>query len=355
MMDWTDFQQSPLILIFACVAGFVFALPAVFMIKKWGRSLRFLDWSLDLSLLSKPVLSLIPALFVVAASERLVFDAPGMSILRHMIRVWSIASFGWLAVNLLDVIMRAILRRYDMTAADNLKARQVHTQIQVIHKILAVFIFLITAALALITFNSVKQVGVSILASAGVFGIIIGFAAQKTLGNLIAGIQIALAQPIRLDDVVVVEGEWGRIEEIALTYVVVKIWDERRLVLPISYFTEKPFQNWTRTTSKIIGSVFIYTDYRMPVEPLRAKLNELLDQSKLWDRDVRVLQVTNTTDRSMELRALMSAAGSGQAWDLRCEVREGLIAYMQQEYPEYLPKTRVELKEMPRRQEPAGS
>ncbi|MCA9395767.1 MAG: mechanosensitive ion channel, partial [Candidatus Omnitrophica bacterium] len=208
--------------------------------------------------------------------------------------------------------------------------------------LITVIIVVLTVAMMMMTFGSIRQVGMSILASAGVFGIVIGFSAQKTLGNLIAGIQIAIAQPMRLDDVVIVEGEWGWIEEINLTYVVVRIWDQRRLIVPISQFIEKPFQNWTRTTAQILGTVFIYTDYTAPVDKIRQKLTEILNQSSDWDRQVNSLQVTNATEKTVEIRALMSASTSPKAWDLRCEVREKLIQFLQEEYPQHLPQLRVE-------------
>ncbi|MDH5656205.1 MAG: mechanosensitive ion channel family protein, partial [Spirochaetia bacterium] len=182
-----------------------------------------------------------------------------------------------------------------------------------------------------------------ILASAGIMGIIAGLAAQKSISALFAGIQIAITQPFRIDDVVIVEGEWGRIEEITLTYVVVKIWDERRLVLPITYFLEKPFQNWTRTTSDLLGTVFIYADYSIPVQIIRSRLEEFLKKSKLWDGRVCSLQVTNLKDSTVELRALMSSRDASDSWDLRCEIREKLLEYIQKEFPEKLPKIRLEM------------
>jgi len=236
-----------------------------------------------------------------------------------------------------------ILSRYDITAKDNLEARRVATQIRVIQRMIVAVIIVLTVAFMLMIFPRVRQVGVSLLASAGVLGIVLGFAAQKTLGNFIAGIQIALAQPIRLDDVVIVEGEWGWIEEIALTYVVVRIWDLRRLVVPISYFTEKPFQNWTRVSADILGSVFVYADYTVPVQAVREELTRLLKGDPRWDKKVNVLQVTEMKEHTVELRALMSAADSPTAWELRCAVREGLLRFLQQKYPQALPRTRVEM------------
>ena len=194
-------------------------------------------------------------------------------------------------------------------------------------------------------FESVRSVGVSIFASAGIAGLIIGLAAQKALGSILAGLQIAITQPIRLDDVVIVENEWGWIEEINLTYVVVRIWDKRRLVVPSTYFLDRPFQNWTRTSADILGTVFIYTDYTIPFEPLRKELTRLLESSPHWDGKVNVLQVTDAKETTLEIRALMSAATSPLAWDLRVYIREKLIEFIQKEYPQCLPRTRVVLQE----------
>jgi small-conductance mechanosensitive channel len=192
-------------------------------------------------------------------------------------------------------------------------------------------------------FEQVRGLGTSVLASAGVLGIVIGFAAQRTIANLFAGFQLALTQPIRIDDVVIVEGEWGRIEEITLTYVVVRIWDLRRLILPLSYFIERPFQNWTRREADILGTVFLYADYTIPVDALREELKRIAAQSPNWDGKVCGLQVTDATEQTIELRSLVSACDASKAWDLRCEVREKLIAFVQKNYPASLPKVRAEL------------
>ena len=206
-------------------------------------------------------------------------------------------------------------------------------------------IVILTIAVTLMMFEPLRGIGVSMLASAGIAGLIIGLSAQKVLGNLLAGIQIAITQPIRLDDVVIVENEWGWIEEITLTYVLVKIWDLRRLVVPISYFIEKPFQNWTRTSADILGTVFIYADYTIPIGKLREELTRILQSTDLWDGKVNGLQVTDAKENTLELRALMSAIDSPKAWDLRCLVRERLITFVQEHYPQCLPKYRAELKQ----------
>jgi hypothetical protein len=193
----------------------------------------------------------------------------------------------------------------------------------------------------LMVFDSVRQFGASILASAGVAGIVVGFAAQRSIATLLAGFQIALTQPIRVDDVVIVENEWGRIEEITLTYVVVRIWDQRRLVVPITYFIEQPFQNWTRTSSEMLATVFLHTDYTVSVGALRDELTRILSRSTLWDQRVNVLQVTDAREHTLEIRALASAADASRAWDLRCEIREQLVVFVQENYPASLPKLRV--------------
>ena len=214
----------------------------------------------------------------------------------------------------------------------------------ILEKVIIFVIILFALGMILLSFESIRKIGIGIFASAGVAGIIIGLSAQKVVGALLAGIQIAITQPFRIDDAVVVENEWGWIEEINLTYVVVRIWDKRRLVLPSTYFLEKPFQNWTRTTAEILGTVFIYTDYTIPFQPLREELTRLLDECDLWDKNVNVLQVTNATESTVEIRILVSAKNSPTAWDLRVYVREKMIEFIQRNYPQSLPRTRVELK-----------
>jgi hypothetical protein len=211
-------------------------------------------------------------------------------------------------------------------------------------KVTIAFIILITLAVVLLSFNNVRKIGAGLLTGVGVGGIIVAFAAQKSLGNLLAGFQIAFTQPIRIDDVLVVEGEWGRVEDITLTYVVLNIWDQRRLILPINYFIEKPFQNWTRSTSEILGTVFLYMDYTFPVENLRTELTRLLNTSELWDQRVGILQVTDAKEATMEIRALVSARNSSQAFDLRCYIRENLIKYIRENNPESLPQHRHDIR-----------
>ncbi|MGR8918119.1 MAG: mechanosensitive ion channel family protein [Gammaproteobacteria bacterium] len=284
-------------------------------------------------------------LFPLLAVGALLPLAPGLDaaggMLRHATGVGVIAALTWLAVALVDAGARIVTRRHDVSQADNLEARRVHTQILVLERTLAVVIVALGLAAALMTFPRVREIGQSLLVSAGVAGLAIGLAARPVLENLIAGLQLAFTQPIRVDDVVIVEGEWGRIEEITATYVVVAIWDERRLVVPFSRFISEPFQNWTRRSADILGTVFLHADYTVPVDAVREELERLCAEHPLWDGRVCVLQVTNANDRTVELRALVSASDSGRAWDLRVDLRERLIAFLQRDYPECLPRTRI--------------
>jgi small-conductance mechanosensitive channel len=252
----------------------------------------------------------------------------------------TIVLIGWVAITTVNVAAEFYLQRFRIDVADNLLARKHRTQINILKRSAITLLTVVTAAAALMTFESVRQYGVSLFASAGVAGLVVGFAARPVLSNLIAGVQMAITQPIRIDDVVIVEGEWGRIEEITLTYVVVCIWDLRRLIVPLTYFIEKPFQNWTRASADLLGTVFVYVDYTVPVDRVRAKVEELVKASPLWDGKVVGLQVTDTKSDTLELRALASAANSGDAWNLRCELREKLIDFLQREYPGSLPKRR---------------
>jgi small-conductance mechanosensitive channel len=270
--------------------------------------------------------------------------SPGvLFFLRQLLTILLIASMAWLIIKIAFVIEELILSQFRVDVRDNLTARRVHTQIQILKKVVIVVIAILALASIMMTFEKVRHLGTSILASAGIAGIIIGLAAQRSIATLLAGLQVAITQPIRLDDVVIVENEWGRIEEITLTYVVVRIWDLRRLIVPITYFLEKSFQNWTRVSADLLGTVFIYVDYTVPIQAVREELHRILENSKLWDKRVCVLQVTNATERTVELRALMSAADSPSAWELRCEVREQLIEFIRKNYPDGLPKVRAEL------------
>lgn len=265
------------------------------------------------------------------------------SFIGHLSTILMIIAIIWLAIITVKIVKHRILENYDISSVDNIQARRIYTQFNIFERVIIFVLVLIGIAVALMSFSSIRSIGVAMLSSAGIAGIVIGFAAQKALGTLFAGIQIAFTQPIRLDDVVIVEGEWGRIEEITLTYVVVAIWDKRRMVLPTTYFIEKPFQNWTRQSSDILGTVFIYTDYSVPFDELRAEMTRLLESSPLWDQKVNVLQVTDSTAHAVEIRATMGAENSGNSFDLRVMVREHLITFIQKNYPDSFSRTRVQM------------
>ncbi|HVI54779.1 MAG TPA: mechanosensitive ion channel domain-containing protein [Luteibacter sp.] len=260
--------------------------------------------------------------------------------LEHAVSLGLIGACTWFVVRCIGALDATVSRFNPIDLEDNLRARRVQTQARVLSRTGSVVAVVLGIGVALMTFPTVRQFGASLLASAGLAGLAVGLAAKPVLGNLIAGLQIALTQPIRLDDVVVIEGEWGKIEEITSTYVVVRIWDERRLVVPLQYFIEHPFQNWTRTNSQVLGSAMLWFDYGLPLDPLRTELERLCKQAPEWDGRVCVLQVVDTNDKAMQLRALVSSSNSSKSWDLRCKVREGLIAFVQREYGGFLPRLR---------------
>ncbi len=264
-----------------------------------------------------------------------------LSLLYNQSQILVTVGISWVLIVLIRTLKTAFLKRFDISIEDNLASRKVYTQINILEKVLIFIIILFALGMVLLSFESIKKIGIGLFASAGLAGIIIGLSAQKVVGSLLAGIQIAITQPFRIDDAVLVENEWGWIEEINLTYVVVRIWDKRRLVLPTTYFLEKPFQNWTRTSADIIGSVFLYVDYTISFQALRNELSRLLNKSDLWDKKVNVLQVTDSKESTLELRILVSAKNSPTAWDLRVYIREKMIEFIQKNYPESLPRTRV--------------
>ncbi len=328
----------------ALVLGLAAGLVLLFLLKK--RLLRrFEALSAVPGLLKKirtPVLAFLPVFFLRLILPALQLPPQVAEIVEPVLNIWMILALAFAATRGAGVAREAVMSRYRLDEKDNLKARAVYTQLRVIERIVIFIVVVVAVAAILMSFGRVRQLGVSILASAGIAGLVIGLAAQKTIGSVLAGLQIALTQPIRIDDVLIVEGEWGKVEEITLTYVVVAIWDQRRLVVPITYFLETPFQNWTRQTSELLGTVFIHTDYTVPVEELRKEVTRILEGSELWDGRVAGLVVTEARERTVELRALMSAPDSGTAWDLRCQVREKLLDYLQKNYPESLPRIRIE-------------
>ena len=250
---------------------------------------------------------------------------------------------GWGAAIAVRILSDGYLSRFKTTEEDNLQARKHITQVGILRRAADILIFVVTVSAALMTFAPVRQYGVSLFASAGAASLIVGLAARPLLTNLIAGVQIAITQPIRMEDAVIVEGEWGWIEEITSTYVVVRLWDWRRMILPISYFLEKPFQNWTHNSAALIGSIFFFLDYRVQVEALRAKLLDVVKDSPLWDGKVVNLQVSDVMEHTVQIRMLVSARNAPQTWDLRCEIREKILRYLQEECPDALPRTRIRM------------
>lgn len=315
-----------------------------FLIKKFGKDPKYLIPHGTFKKISSPIFLIIVSIWLRSPSLRTLLQLEDYSYyFKKASTILFILSLTWLSLNLLKIVKTIIVSNYDVNVKNNLKARKIYTQFNILERIFIFIIIIFAVGAVLMSFESIRELGVSIFASAGVAGIIIGFSAQKMIGTVLAGIQIAIAQPIKIDDVVIVEGEWGWIEEITLTYVVVKIWDKRRLIVPTPYFIEKPFQNWTKTSSDILGTVFLYTDYNVSFDALREELTKILNSTDLWDKEVNVLQVTESKQNSVEIRALMSAKDSPTAWDLRVLVREKLITFLQQNYPESIARNRVML------------
>jgi small-conductance mechanosensitive channel len=271
------------------------------------------------------------------------FPSRQATAIQHGLGILFIVLVGWAVLAAVDIGAALYLRRYRVDVADNLLARKHVTQVRILKRAVNTLVILLTAGMALMTIPGVRQLGVSVLAAGGAAGIIVGLALQPVLSNLMAGLQIALTQPIRIDDAVNIQNEFGTVEEINATYVVVRLWDQRRLITPLKYFIEQPFQNWSHQSSQLLGTIMFYVDYRVPIEPLRKRFEEIVRASKLWDRRVMAFQVTDARERTVELRGLISARNAGEAFDLRCEVREKMIAFLRNEFPDLLPRNGVEL------------
>lgn len=301
-------------------------------------------WDMILSpLVGRTLRLILPLVAIIVGLPLFPITAEEVMYFRTGLSVLFVVFISAILFQVVRALEEGILAGFPVDVADNLQARKLHTQVTVLKKVALVAISIFALASILMVFEPLRRFGTSILASAGIAGIIIGFAAQRSLGTLLAGFQIAITQPIRLDDVVIVENEWGRIEEITLTYVIVRIWDLRRLVLPIDYFITQPFQNWTRTSADILGSVFLHVDYTVPISEMRGAMDRILEHAPKWDKKVKVLQVTDALERTLQLRILVSAADAGSAWDLRCQVREEMIEFIRDNYPEALPRFRAEL------------
>ncbi|WP_446743459.1 mechanosensitive ion channel family protein [Silvibacterium acidisoli] len=262
--------------------------------------------------------------------------------IRITLHIILVILIGWFAIGCVYVVQDALMRRYDLTVANNVRARRVHTQTQFLRRILIGFIAIIDFGCILWTFPDPQlwHYGSGLIASAGLASLVLATAAKSTVANLLAGLQIAFTEPIRIDDVVVIQGEWGKIEEITTSYVVVNIWDARRLIVPLSYFIENSFQNWTREKSDLLGTSFLYVDYSIPVQALRDHFTKILTASPLWDGRVNATQVTNLSEHTMEIRCLMSARNSSEQFDLRCIIREEMVKFIQENYPDAFPRTR---------------
>ncbi|HVO88566.1 MAG TPA: mechanosensitive ion channel domain-containing protein [Casimicrobiaceae bacterium] len=297
----------------------------------------------------------LPATWVLwLASFNLVLEsAPatlrGYGTARQALAVALVAALTWLGVRLARAVTDIVIELHPSTAVDNIEARRLQTQARVLGRTLSVLVVIIGVALVLMSFPGVRQIGTSLLASAGLAGLVAGLAARPVLSNLIAGMQIAFTQPMRIDDVLIVENEWGRVEEIRGSYVVLRLWDERRLVIPLQWFIEHPFQNWTRSSSQIMGTTFVWVDFHTRLDPLRKEVDRLCKADPAWDGRVAILQVTDTNEHAMQLRVLVSSADSGKNFDLRCRVREGLIDFLQREQPDALPRLRANVRALPER------
>lgn len=336
------FAYSAAILACAVIGGLIIHALTFWLTARIARSTASILGDSLVAHLRRPARFMIPLVFFYSTLQFVAFPSSLRAPIGKLMLILFMMGTAWIFIALTSVLEDIVLSRYRITDSDNLRARKINTQVSIIKKILVVAILFLALGAVLLSFQKFRRLGAGLLASAGVAGIVLGVAARPVLSNLLAGIQIALTEPIRLDDVVVVEGEWGRIEEITLTYVVVKIWDLRRLVVPIGYFLEKPFRNWTRQASDLIGSVYLYADYTLPVQKVREELHRILQESSSWKGGVWALQVTDATERTIQLRAIMDAADSSTAWNLRCEVRERLLEFIQREYPGALPKVRSE-------------
>jgi small-conductance mechanosensitive channel len=344
--DWLDWLPNQVVAMLILALACVIALVLYNSLRKLLRHLlagrQPYLFSVFMRLRSVTRLGLL-ILAMIVAIPVVPLDSVTAHWLARLLLIAIIALIGWAAITALDIAADLFLRRFRIDTDDNLLARKHLTQVRVLLRATDVLVVIITIGAALMTFEPVRQYGVSLFASAGVAGLVAGLAARPVLSNLFAGVQLAMTQPIRIDDQVIVENESGTIEEITSTYVVVRLWDWRRMIVPLTYFIEKPFQNWTRETSALIGSAFIYVDYRAPVAAIREKFTEIVKASKNWNGDVVSLAVTDAKERTMELRCLMSANSAGQAFDLRCEVREQLIDFLQKEHPDALPRQRTEV------------
>ncbi|WP_372996591.1 mechanosensitive ion channel family protein [Marinobacter sp.] len=329
--------------IFAVAATYVIYRLALAIFRHFSESRTVLRLFLDASARALGVVFCL--LTLAAALAAAPPDLPLMAVVQQITTLLLVLAITWAAVRLTSAIGEVIVALNPVLEGQWKRARKVETQTRFLVRALNILIVIIGLGAALMTFESVQHMGASLLASAGVGGLILGFAARPVLSNLLAGMQIALTQPFRIDDVLHVQGEWCWVEEVTATYVVLRVWDLRRLVVPLQWFIENPFQNWSRNTSELLGAVFIWVDYTMPVEPLRQEFTRLLNESGLWDGEFSSVQVTDSSDQAIQVRFLMSAADSSKNWDLRCAIREGVVTFIQEYYPAQLPRLRARVVE----------
>jgi small-conductance mechanosensitive channel len=336
-----DFLIAPLVVVASAGLAIVLVEILHWLMTRFGRRSAL---AADLARTAhRPFLATVTLFAIQQAIRAAAGDFSGRGVVLHILVILFIAAIAWLVAALVLVLEDAALARWRTDVPDNLKARRFKTQVVILRRVSVAAIIILTLGVVLMTFPPIRAVGASVLASAGLISVVAALAAQSTLGNVFAGLQLAFSDAVRVDDVVVVEGEWGRIEELTLTYVAVQIWDDRRLVLPTSYFTTKPFQNWTRTGSAVLGTAEIDVDWSVPVEPLRAELRTVCEGSELWNGRVCVLQVTDAVGGMVRLRALVSANDAGALWDLRCLVRERLVAYVWEHQRDSLPRVRADV------------
>lgn len=343
LKNWHNLLWSAIILAVAIVLALICHFVIFWLLRRLARRKGAL---LDQSLVKRgqgPTRWVFPLLAVLAVLPGLPLPEKLMSALEHITGIGIIAAIAWLVILSSEITSDILAGRYRIDVADNLLARRIQTQFYMLHRIVVVLVSIVALSIMLMTFPAIKHIGMSLLASAGLAGLVVGLAMKGTLSNLIAGVQIAFAQPFRLEDTVVVEGQFGWIEEIGTMYVVVRIWDLRRLVLPLSYFLDHPFENWTRTSSDLLGYVYLNMDYSVSIEELRTELRRICESTKLWKGQVCALQASDATEHTVQIRALMDARNSSDAWDLRCYVREKLIEFLQQKHPGSLPHYRADL------------
>lgn len=329
----------------ALVTGFIFKAFSALLMRLYSKySKPNADYSLfktSVSRLHNPLTWFLPLIALNFILPFLKLSTKEFRIINKMTDISLIIVFSMVLIAVVKIFEDFLYQLYDLNKSDNLRERKIRTQIQFIRKVIISLIVMLSVGAVLLSFSSLRRIGTGLLTGVGISSVIVGLAAQRSLGNFLAGFQIAFTQPLRLDDVLVVEGEWGRVEEITMTYVVLNIWDQRRLILPINYFIEKPFQNWTRSTSEISGTVFLHLDYTAPFEQIRKEFNRLLQTTDLWDKKTGVMQVTETTGNTVEVRLLVSAANSRNVFDLRCYIRKNIVVFIQKNYPSALPVTRA--------------